>query len=43
MNESVSPVRPLVWTMLRPVNCDCQELRRALAKLSHEDSRFQRR
>ena len=40
MNESVSPVRPLVFTMLRPVNGDCQELRRALAKLSHEDAAF---
>jgi elongation factor G len=41
MNEPVSPVRrPLVWTKLRPVSNDCEELRRALAKLSEEDAAF---
>lgn len=32
--------RPLVWTTLRPVNRDCAELRRALAKLREKDAAF---
>jgi len=40
MNEPVSPVRPLLWTTLRPVNSDCEELRRALAELRKKDATF---
>src|SRR6185437_5872919 len=40
MSESASPSHPLLWTTLRPVNSDCAELRRALAKLSGEDAAF---
>jgi elongation factor G len=40
MNEPVSPVRPLVSRTLRPVNSDCEELRRVLAKLREENADF---
>jgi len=40
MSQSASPAYPLLWTMLRPVNSDCEELRRSLAKLSEEDASF---
>lgn len=40
MNETAYPVRPLVWTTLRPVNRDCEALRRALAELRKKDATF---
>jgi len=40
MNELMPPNRPLVWTTLRPVNSDCDKLRRALAKLREDDKGF---
>lgn len=40
MDETAYPVRPLVWTTLRPVNRDCEELRRALAELREKDATF---
>jgi elongation factor G len=40
MNEPVNPSHPLVWTTLRPIHSDCDNLRRALAKLAEDDSVF---
>jgi elongation factor G len=40
MNEPVPPGRPLVWATLRPIHSDCDNLRRALAKLAEDDPGF---
>jgi elongation factor G len=40
MNDPVPPGRPLVWTTLRPIHNDCENLRRALAKLAEDDRDF---
>ena len=40
MNEPASSTRPVLWTTLRPVNSDSEELRRALSKLRKEDASF---
>lgn len=40
MSESTSPSHQLLWTRLRPVNSDCEELRSALAKVCGEDAAF---
>jgi len=40
MSELVPPDCPLVWTTLRPLNGDCEKLRRALTKLGEDDKGF---
>src|SRR5580704_14367756 len=40
MNEPLPSGRPLVWTTLRPIDSDCDSLRRALAKLAEDDPGF---
>ncbi len=40
MNEPESSGRPLVWTAVRPISSNCDELRRALAKLGEQDQTF---
>jgi elongation factor G len=40
MNEPENADRLLVWTALRPIQSDCDDLRRALAKLAEDDPSF---
>jgi len=40
MNEPANVDRLLIWTTLRPVQSDCDNLRRALAKLAEDDPTF---